>query len=249
MCQSCHCHVETVSHALVECNRARKIWRYSNLAEELRGVHRCDIVWMLQFWPRQHAKVEGAEVAALLWAIWKARNKWRFEGKKENPLRVVANAEAIILRIQPNLKKLYLLIRAGDDKSAKQRMFRDVIEKDLFRVLRDTWGDSLDSFILEKVVAVPGDISYEDLGIKNSNLKEEMYRQIDLVINVAAITKFDERYDALLDTNIMGAFQLRRAMRESGMELDSFNFDPKSIDWEDYFLNVRIPGLLIYVVK
>lgn len=69
-----------------------------------------------------------------------------------------------------------------------------MIEKDLFRVLRDTWGDSLDSFILEKVVAVPGDISYEDLGITDSNLKEEMYRQIDLVVNVAAITKFDGRY-------------------------------------------------------
>ncbi|ESR37517.1 hypothetical protein CICLE_v10028434mg [Citrus x clementina] len=113
-----------------------------------------------------------------------------------------------ILRIQPNLKKLYLLIRARDDKSAKQRMFREVIEKDLFRVLRDTWGDSLDSFILEKVAAVPGDISYEDLGIKDSNLKEEMCRQIDLVVNVAAITKFDERYDALLDTNTMGAFHV-----------------------------------------
>ncbi|KAH9723824.1 putative fatty acyl-CoA reductase 4 [Citrus sinensis] len=113
-----------------------------------------------------------------------------------------------ILRIQPNLKKLYFLIRAGDDKSAKQCMFREVIEKDLFRVLRDTWGDRLDSFILEKVAAVPGDILYEDLGIKDSNLKEEIYRQIDLVVNVAAITKFDERYDALLDTNTMGAFHV-----------------------------------------
>ncbi|KAL9411912.1 hypothetical protein AB3S75_045503 [Citrus x aurantiifolia] len=96
MCQSCCCHVETVSHALVECNMARKIWSYSNLAEEFRGLHRCDIVWLLQFWPRQHAKVEGAEVAALLWAIWNARNKWLFEGKQENPSRVVANAEAIV---------------------------------------------------------------------------------------------------------------------------------------------------------
>ncbi|KAK9185671.1 hypothetical protein WN943_026030 [Citrus x changshan-huyou] len=96
-----------------------------------------------------------------------------------------------ILRIQPNLKKLYLLIRAGDD-----------------RVLKDTWGDNLDYFIQEKVIAVPGDISYEDLGIKDFNLKEEMYRQIDLVVNVAAITKFDERYDALLDTNTMGAFHV-----------------------------------------
>ncbi|KAH9723834.1 putative fatty acyl-CoA reductase 4 [Citrus sinensis] len=48
------------------------------------------------------------------------------------------------------------------------------------------------------------------------------------------------------DTN---SEKLRMAMRESGMELDSFNFDPKSIDWEDYFLNVHIPGLLRFAVK
>ena len=56
----------------------------------------CDIVWLLHFLPQQHAKVEGAVVVALLWAIWNARNKWLLEGKKENPLRAVANAEAIV---------------------------------------------------------------------------------------------------------------------------------------------------------
>lgn len=46
--------------------------------------------------PQQDAKVEGVVAVALLWAIWNARNKWILEGKKENPLRAVANAEAIV---------------------------------------------------------------------------------------------------------------------------------------------------------
>lgn len=39
------------------------------------------------------------------------------------------------------------------------------------------------------------------------------------------------------------------AMKESGKEVDAFNFDPKDIDWEDYIVNIHIPGLLRYVLK
>jgi fatty acyl-CoA reductase len=63
----------------------------------------------------------------------------------------------------------------------------------LFRVLREKHGASLHSFISEKVTPVPGDISYEDLGVKDSSLKDEMWREIDVVLNFAATTNFDER--------------------------------------------------------
>ncbi|KAF5447527.1 hypothetical protein F2P56_033078 [Juglans regia] len=62
-----------------------------------------------------------------------------------------------ILRVQPNVKKLYLLLRAADDKSATQRLHDEMIGKDLFRVLREKWGTNMDSFFSEKVVAVPGE--------------------------------------------------------------------------------------------
>lgn len=29
----------------------------------------------------------------------------------------------------------------------------------------------------------------------------------------------------------------------------SFEFDPKSIDWDDYMSNTHIPGLITYVLK
>lgn len=58
------------------------------------------------------------------------------------------------------------------------------------------------------------------------------------------------------DTNLE---KLRSAIRENGndnsnasnisVELDVFNFDPQSIDWEDYLTNIHIPGVLRYVVK
>lgn len=68
-------------------------------------------------------------------------------------------------------------------------------EKDLFKVLRDNLGDEkLNTLLSEKVVPVAGDIAMDHLGMKDSNLRERMQKEIDIVVNVAATTNFDERY-------------------------------------------------------
>ncbi|KAK3205753.1 hypothetical protein Dsin_019799 [Dipteronia sinensis] len=115
-----------------------------------------------------------------------------------------------ILRIQPNIEKLYLLVRAKDANSATQRIHSEVVEKELFRILKDKWGGmgNLHAFISEKVVAVPGEVSYDNLGVKDFNLCEEMWRNIDIILNFAATTNFDERYDVALGTNTTGAFHV-----------------------------------------
>ncbi|KAF8403250.1 hypothetical protein HHK36_011351 [Tetracentron sinense] len=110
-----------------------------------------------------------------------------------------------ILRIQPNVKRLFLLLRATDSKSATQRLRNEVIGKEVFRVLRERHGVSLDSFIWDKVTPIPGDIAFENLGIKGSDVREEMCREIDIVVNIAATTNFDERYDVALGINTLGA--------------------------------------------
>ena len=47
----------------------------------------------------------------------------------------------------------------------------------------------------------------------------------------------------------MNAEKLRIASRETCLEADVFDFDPLSIDWEDYMMNAHIPGLVKYVMK
>ena len=42
-------------------------------------------------------------------------------------------------------------------------------------------------------MAVPGDVSYENLGIKDSKLRNDMWKEIDIILNSAATTTFDER--------------------------------------------------------
>ncbi|KAF3774517.1 Fatty acyl-CoA reductase 3 [Nymphaea thermarum] len=110
-----------------------------------------------------------------------------------------------ILRVQPQVKRLYLLLRASDAKSAKHRLDTQVISKELFRVLRDMHGDGFDSFISEKIRPIAGDMAVEDLGIQEFHLKEEIMKEVDIIANVAATTTFDERYDIALDINALGA--------------------------------------------
>jgi hypothetical protein len=43
--------------------------------------------------------------------------------------------------------------------------------------------------------------------------------------------------------------KLQMATRENGVDSESFGFDPKCIDWEDYIMNTHIPGLKKYALK
>lgn len=54
------------------------------------------------------------------------------------------------------------------------------------------------SFISEKITIVPGDITCETLGINDLNLSLEISTAVDVVINLAATTNFDERYEKLI---------------------------------------------------
>ena len=63
----------------------------------------------------------------------------------------------------------------------------------MFSVLRDKWGTDFGSFISEKVVAVAGDVSLANLGLNEENVEKEISKEIDIIVNVAATTNFDER--------------------------------------------------------
>uniref|UniRef100_A0ACD5UWC3 Uncharacterized protein n=1 Tax=Avena sativa TaxID=4498 RepID=A0ACD5UWC3_AVESA len=99
-----------------------------------------------------------------------------------------------ILRVQPAVKKLYLLVRAPDAASAEQRVFSEVIGMDLFNILREKYGlHGFQSFIQEKVVALAGDIIHDDFGLDTSQA-DALSKEIDIIINGAATTSFYESF-------------------------------------------------------
>ncbi|XP_062083691.1 probable fatty acyl-CoA reductase 4 isoform X2 [Humulus lupulus] len=113
-----------------------------------------------------------------------------------------------ILRVVPNVKRLYLLLRASDSNTARQRMHTEVIGKEVFRVLREERGKDFDEFINEKLIAVAGDIAYEDLRIEDVNLRHQLWDNLDIILNSAATTDFYERYDVSLAINTMGVVHM-----------------------------------------
>ncbi|XP_068651559.1 probable fatty acyl-CoA reductase 4, partial [Aristolochia californica] len=110
-----------------------------------------------------------------------------------------------VLRIQPHVERIYLLLRAPDNVAAARRLETEVLSMDLFKVLREVHGSSFSSFISSKVRPIPGNISQMNMGIDNAAIREELYNELDVIVNSAANTKFDERYDVALSTNTFGA--------------------------------------------
>ncbi|PPD96644.1 hypothetical protein GOBAR_DD06329 [Gossypium barbadense] len=100
-----------------------------------------------------------------------------------------------ILRLQPNVNKLYLLVRASNNKSATQRLYDEIISTELFKILRNNWGSKFDDLISSRVKAV-------------AELREEMLKKIQIIVNVAASTNFGERYDDALGINTFGALNV-----------------------------------------
>ncbi|XP_066326842.1 fatty acyl-CoA reductase 1-like [Miscanthus floridulus] len=112
-----------------------------------------------------------------------------------------------ILRVQPDVHKIYLIVRAIDEPSAKQRVQQEVIDTELFGLLKEKHGKGFQQFVDEKVVALAGDIIYDGLGLEPPVL-DALAKDTDVIVNIAATTNFYERYDVSLDVNVMGVKHL-----------------------------------------
>lgn len=66
------------------------------------------------------------------------------------------------------------------------------MSKDLFGVVKEKYGAKWNSLILEKIRVLHGDIARHNLGLEESTL-EHLFQHVDVVINSAATTDFDER--------------------------------------------------------
>ncbi|CAO2173396.1 unnamed protein product [Urochloa humidicola] len=108
-----------------------------------------------------------------------------------------------ILRVQPDVKKIFLLVRAADMAAAEERVFNEVVGNELFGTLREKYGSSFNSFTREKISPLAGDIIDENLGLESSKILN-LSAEIDIIVNGAATTNFYERYDVALACNVMG---------------------------------------------
>uniref|UniRef100_M0ZS89 Fatty acyl-CoA reductase n=1 Tax=Solanum tuberosum TaxID=4113 RepID=M0ZS89_SOLTU len=112
-----------------------------------------------------------------------------------------------MLRTTPKINKIYILIRAKDKGAAFNRLKSEIIESKLFKCLEEMHGEYYKPFILNKLIPVVGNIYEPNLGM-DIITSQQIAQQIDLIIDSAANTTFDERYDLALDANVNGPYQL-----------------------------------------
>ncbi|KAL6838388.1 hypothetical protein ACP4OV_031794 [Aristida adscensionis] len=154
-----------------------------------------------------HFKGKSILITGSTGFLGKGTSSWRnfvlFSGVTHGLGHCVVLVEKI-LRVQPDIRRLFLLVRAADVETAKQRVQNEVTGREIFQVLKEKHGNGFEDFIEEKVCPLAGDIIYEKLGLCNTELIE-LSKQVDIIINGAATTNFYERYDVAFDTHVLGA--------------------------------------------
>ncbi|KAJ3693174.1 hypothetical protein LUZ60_008654 [Juncus effusus] len=112
-----------------------------------------------------------------------------------------------MLRSNPDVGKIYVIIKAKDDQAAKQRLLNEIVNTELFKILREMHGDNYEDFMLRKIIPVVGDLRETNIGIQ-PEIIDEILEVVDIIVDSAANIKFDERYDVALDVNTLGPFRL-----------------------------------------
>ena len=97
-----------------------------------------------------------------------------------------------ILRVQPNVRQLYLLIKAEDATCAIRRLKEEILRSDLFECLRSLHAEEYEAFMEKKISVVVGDMTKEMLGMDPSTFTS-LATKLHVIVNSAATTGFDER--------------------------------------------------------
>ncbi|CAL5021989.1 unnamed protein product [Urochloa decumbens] len=112
-----------------------------------------------------------------------------------------------ILRESPSVGKIYVVIKAKDTEAASKRLQSEVVDTELFKCLQEIHGEDYHGFVATKLVPVAGDITMANIGIAPKHA-HEIAEEVDIIVNSAANTSFDERYDVAMGINTMRPFRL-----------------------------------------
>ncbi|KAI3459882.1 hypothetical protein Pfo_016545 [Paulownia fortunei] len=105
--------------------------------------------------------------------------------------------------------KIYVLVRANDKEAALDRLSKEIIHSELFECIREKHGSSYEEFVREKLILVAGNICEPKLGMDTYSANAIM-EEVDIIIESAANTTLNDRYDFLLEANVNAPQRLMR---------------------------------------
>ncbi|KAK8609674.1 hypothetical protein V6N13_093090 [Hibiscus sabdariffa] len=101
-----------------------------------------------------------------------------------------------ILRSMPDVSKIYLIIRGKDKEDAKQRLRKEIVDIELFKCVKQKYGEQYEEFMWSKLVGVVGDVGQSNLGMEE-DFATEIANDVQIIVNGAADTNFDQRLRTL----------------------------------------------------
>ena len=107
------------------------------------------------------------------------------------------------MRVQPDMRHLYLLIKAPNASCAKLRLKEEILCSNLFKCLQSRHGEEYEAFMEQKITPVVGDMTKEMLGMDPFTFTF-LATRINRIVNSTATTSFDEHYDHALNMNTRG---------------------------------------------
>jgi fatty acyl-CoA reductase len=112
-----------------------------------------------------------------------------------------------LLRACPGVVKIFFLIRPKKGLDCTERL-RKIFEMPLFTKLKE-----MDPEAFEKVVAVPGDITHQRLGISDEDWNM-VAAETNVVIHSAAAVRFDEPIRIAMEMNVIAVKEIIKLVRD-----------------------------------
>ncbi|KAL9162593.1 hypothetical protein ABFS82_07G101800 [Erythranthe guttata] len=107
-----------------------------------------------------------------------------------------------LLRSTP-VGKIYVLVKADDLEAATRRMTKELMNSELFKRLEEKHGKYYQAFMKKNLVPVIGNICEPNLGM-DADSASAIMKDVNVIIESAANTTMNERYDVSLQTNVNG---------------------------------------------
>src|SRR5579863_2925855 len=108
---------------------------------------------------------------------------------------------AMLLRWHPEIEKVYLLIR-GDLRSSVGRYRREILDSPAMAPVREHFRDEFDSYVEQKIVVVPGDITND--GLLGDEAKPFRAGSLDAIVHSAGLVNFEASLQKAIEVNTTG---------------------------------------------
>lgn len=117
-----------------------------------------------------------------------------------------------IIRTCSDFKKIYVLMRVKQGVALKDRMNNEILNSEIFNILYKSRPE-LRKVVMERIVAVQGDLGVENLGMDPA-VRKVIVQDLDIIISSAASINFREHLLDALKTNYFGAVKILELAHE-----------------------------------